>query len=181
MKFSITRFGNPILRQKSRSLSVAEIKREEIQALITDMIKLNENENFGVGLAAPQVGKSLAVAIIDIRPTKIRPNVGVYRSVIINPMYKGIGRRQSLWEGCLSSGLGEETLFGKVLRYRKIYASWLDEKAVRHDEELTGLTAQVFQHESDHLDGILFVDKVRDSHSFMLGDEYRKMIERLKK
>ncbi|MDQ5963723.1 MAG: peptide deformylase [Patescibacteria group bacterium] len=176
----ITRFGNPILRQAARQLQIDEIKRSEIQKLITDMQNLNEAKELGVGLAAPQVGSSVALAIIDIKPTKLRPNVEPYTAIIINPNYKGIGRRQSMWEGCLSSGLGKETLFAKALRYKTIEASWLDEHGVPCSQKLFGLPAQVFQHETDHLHGVLFVDKVRDTTTYMVADEYQARIKNIK-
>lgn len=156
---------------------MAEIKRDEIQALITDMLYINEVKRYGVGLAASQVGESVAVAVITIQPTKLRPKVEPYQQVIINPSYNGLGRRRAVWEGCLSTGTGKHTLFGKTLRYKTIRATWWNEKGVKLTEELTGLPAHVFQHEADHLEGVLFVDKVRDAKTYTMADEYRKMVE----
>lgn len=172
----LIRFGNPILRQNAEQLSVGEIKNEKIQELIEDIRALIESEAYGVGLAAPQVGESLALSVISIKPTPNRPNLERFEQVIINPTYEGIGRRSSMWEGCLSSGEGDYTLFAKALRYQKIHATWYDENAEFHDEILDGFVAHVFQHETDHLDGILFVDRVRDTTTYMLADEYRKRI-----
>ncbi|MGB4967532.1 MAG: peptide deformylase [Candidatus Saccharimonadales bacterium] len=172
--FRLRRFGDPILRQKARQLAPAEIKSSEIQTLITDIRKTNEVKQYGVGLAAPQVGVSVALSIIGIKPTPTRPQAETFTAVIINPSYQGIGRRTGMWEGCQSSGTGNDTLYGKALRYRRIRARWLDENAEQHDEELTGLVAHVFQHETDHLQGILFVDRVRDTRTYMLASEYRK-------
>ena len=172
----LTRFGNPILREKACELSAAEIKSKNIQQLITNIRYTNSQKKYGVGLAAPQVGESIAVSIIGIKPTPNRPDIEPVDMVIINPSYEGIGRRRGKWEGCQSSGTGKNTLFGKALRYQKIKAEWYDEHAIQHDEELDGLLAHVFQHETDHLRGILFVDRVRDTKTFMLADEYRKQI-----
>lgn len=172
----LARFGNPILREKACLLSAQEMKSETIQQLIADIRYTNQLKQYGVGIAAPQVGESVALAMIDIRPTKLRPSVEPLHAIIINPVYEGIGRRQSMWEGCLSSGVGDETLFGKALRYRRIRAQWFDENGARHDEELEGLVAQVFQHETDHLNGILFVDRVRDNKTLIVADEYRRRI-----
>lgn len=173
---TLMRVGNPILRQKAYELKVDEIKSDKIQQLLADIRYTNETKKYGVGLAAPQVGESVALSVIGIKPTPTRPNLKKFDQVIINPTYVGIGRRTSMWEGCQSSGSGRNTLFGKVLRYRKIHATWYDEHAKFHDEELTGFVAHVFQHETDHLNGILFVDRVRDTASYMLADEYRKRI-----
>ncbi len=172
--FRLRRFGDPILRQKARKLTPAEIKSSEIQTLITDIRKTNEVKQYGVGLAAPQVGVSVALSIIGIKATPTRPSLKPFNAVIINPSYEGIGRRMGMWEGCQSSGTGSNTLYGKALRYKRIRATWLDENSKSHDEELSGFVAHVFQHETDHLNGILFVDRVHDTRSYMLASEYRK-------
>lgn len=172
----LTRFGNPILRESTPELSLTEIKSNVIQACIADLKICIQSKDYGVGLAAPQVGKKLSIAVIDIKPTKTRPNAEEYQSVMINPMYEGVGRRVSLWEGCLSTGLGKNTLYGKALRYKTIDATWQDETGSYNHKELSGLPAHVFQHETDHLNGILFVDRVRDTKTYMLADEYRKHI-----
>lgn len=172
----LTRFGNPILRQKAHRLTVDEIKSEKIQLLIQNIRITNEQKKYGVGLAAPQVGESVALALIDSKPTPNRPDIEPFQQMIINPEYIGIGRRAGMWEGCQSSGAGKNTLFGKALRYKKIRAKWYDEHGNMHDKEIEGFVAHVFQHETDHLNGILFVDRVRDTKTFMLADEYRKRI-----
>ena len=173
----LIRFGNPLLRQSARQLSTEEIKSRKIQDLIANIRYTNENKKYGVGLAAPQVGVSVALSVIGIKPTPNRPNLVRFDQVIINPSYEGIGRWTGMWEGCQSSGTGKDTLFGKVLRYRKINASWLDETGALHNEELQGFVAHVFQHETDHLNGILFVDRVRDTKTYMLASEYKKRIQ----
>lgn len=172
----LTRAGNPILRAKMPQLSMSEIKSTRVQQLIKDIQYTNETKKYGVGLAAPQVGEKIALSVIGIKPTPNRPEREPFDCVIINPTYEGIGRRTGMWEGCQSFGKGNNLLFGKALRYKKIHASWYDENAKFHDEELDGFVAHVFQHEADHLNGILFVDCVRDSKTFMLADEYRKRI-----
>lgn len=172
----LTRFGNPILRQSARRLSMGEIGSDKVQNLIANIRYTNERKKYGVGLAAPQVGESVALALIDIKPTPNRLDTTPFQRVIINPDYVGIGRRTSMWEGCQSSGSGTNTLFGKALRYKKIRATWYDENGNNHDEEIDGFVAHVFQHETDHLDGVLFVDRVRDTKTFMMADEYRKRI-----
>lgn len=176
MRLKLTHFGNPILREKARELLIDEIKSVKIQQLIANVRYINETKKYGVGLAAPQVGESVALSVIGIKPTPMRPNLEKFEQVIINPNYEGIGRRTGMWEGCQSSGTGSNTLFGKALRYRKIHASWHDEQAKFHDEILEGFVAHVFQHETDHLNGILFVDRVSDTKTYMLADEYRKRI-----
>ncbi len=172
----LTRFGNPVLRKIADSLTPEQIRSAEIQDLILTVREYIETKDYGVGLAAPQIGKSVQLAVIDIKPTKLRPNVKPFSMTIVNPSYQGIGRRSSLWEGCLSSGAGKNTLYAKALRYKKIKATWLDESGNKHEKELIGLPAHVFQHETDHLNGVLFVDRVRDTKTYMLADEYKKRI-----
>jgi peptide deformylase len=175
---SLTRFGDPVLREKTRKLSVAEIRSEKYQKLINDMRRNIQSKNYGVGLAAPQIGKSARIAVIDIKPTKLRPHAENFSLIMVNPSYKGVGQRRSKWEGCLSSGSGKNTLYAKALRYSKIDAVWTDENGKTHKKTLQGLPAHVFQHETDHLDGILFVDRVRDSKTYMMADEYHKRIQK---
>ena len=172
----LTRFGTPILRQKARELSLDEIKSDKIQKLIADIRYTNKTKEYGVGLAAPQVGESIALSVIGIKPTPTRPNLEVFDQVIINPTYTGVGRRSGMWEGCMSCGSGDDTLYGKALRYKTINAAWYDERAVFHEEILDGFVAHVFQHETDHLNGILFVDRVHDERSYMMADEFRQRI-----
>ncbi len=175
MSAKIVRFGNPILRKTARHLTAAEIKSSEIQALITDMRNINEVKN-GVGFAAPQLGESVAAAIIAIHPTKLHPEAELFAATIINPSYQGVGDKLGLWEGCLSSGDGNRVLYGQAERYARIHASWQDETGRHHHETLSGFVAHVFQHETDHLNGILFVDHVRDNQTLMLAGEFMRHV-----
>jgi peptide deformylase len=176
-----TEFGNPILQQRTRKLSKQEILSAETQELIVGMFDLLEKKKFGVALAAPQVGQGIALSVINIKPTKIRPNLPKKqwaKMVIINPeIIETCGRRDQLWEGCISFA----NVFAKVPRYKKIKIKYLDEKAVAHEDILDGLLAHVLQHETDHLNGILFVQKVKDTTSFMTATEYTKRIVKPRK
>jgi peptide deformylase len=131
----------------------------------------------GVGLAAPQVGQNIALAIIEIQPTEHRPDVDPFDLVIINPeITETYGYRQQLWEGCISAGSnGKADLFAKVPRYKKVKLRYLDEKGKQHEKIFEGLPAQVVQHEVDHLNGILFVDRVKDTSTYMTYSEYKKL------
>ena len=81
-----------------------------------------------------------------------------------------------MWEGCISCGTGDDILFGQLPRFESITLRWLDENAKPREEKLDGFIAQVAQHETDHLNGILFVDHITDPKTFMMADEYRKRI-----
>lgn len=172
-----TRFGNPILRSKAGRLTAEQIKSADTQSLIEDMRYTLLKKKYGVGIAAPQVGVDVALSVIGIKPTPNRPNLTPFKAVIINPeIIETYGNKKRMWEGCISCGMGSNTLFAQVPRYRKIKLRWLDEMNVEREKVLDGFIAHVVQHEVDHLNGVLFVDRVKDPSTFMMADEYRKRI-----
>lgn len=173
----VTRFGNPILRLKAEQLTPVQIRSASIRQLIEDMRHTLLKKKYGVGIAAPQVGVSVALSVIGIKPTPNRPDREPFETVIINPeIIETYGYRKRMWEGCISCGTGNNTLFAQVLRYKKIKLKWQDEKGVEREEILDGFVAHVAQHEIDHLNGMLFVDRVTDPSTYMMADEYRKRI-----
>jgi peptide deformylase len=170
-----TLFGNPILRQTARRLSGAEILSDEIQQLIHDMQFTLENRQYGVGLAAPQVGQSVALSIIGIKPSPTRPKVTPVKMVIINPkIIMNYGEQTELWEGCISLGNGPDAPYAKVPRYEKVRVAYQDESAQAHERDFNGLLAHILQHEIDHLNGVLFVDSVKDMKTFITRSEFKK-------
>lgn len=176
-----TQFGNPILRQPARQLTASEINSPKVQALIKNMRHTLSTVKLGVGLAAPQVGEAVAIAVVVIQPTRHRPDVEPYESVLINPLLTDtVGKRQQMWEGCISSGIGTAGLFAKVPRYKKIKVKFTDENGKRHHKEYDGLRAHIIQHEIDHLNGILFPDRVKDTKTYMTYGEYVKLVKRKK-
>lgn len=173
---STTEFGNPVLRHTSRKLNQKEIESSKIQTLIADMRHTLISKKLGIGLAATQVGESIALAVIAIRPTPLRPKVKPFDLIIINPeIIENSKRRVSLWEGCISSGNGKAGLFAKVPRHTQITATFLDETGKEQTKTFRGLQAHVIQHEVDHLNGVLFVDRVKDTKTFMTYSEYKRM------
>lgn len=172
-----TYFGNPILRAPARRLSKDEIVSDEIQQLIKNIKYTVDKRKYGVGLAAPQVGVGVALALIAIKPTPTRPDRKIFNKVIINPeICETYGSKKGMWEGCISYGSGTNFPYGQTKRYKKIKVSYLDEHAKKHTEIIEGFVAHVFQHETDHLNGILFVDRVTDNSTFITASEYRKRI-----
>lgn len=173
-----TQFGNTLLRQVARELTKSEVLSQETQTLITDMRYTLTQKKLGVGLAAPQVGRSVALTVIKAQPTELRPNVEPFEAVLINPeITKFVGRREAMWEGCISGGSsGKADLFAKVPRYTEVEATYLDERGKQQRKTFKGLQAQIVQHEVDHLNGILFVDRVRDTKSYCTYSEYKKKI-----
>ncbi|MBC7581725.1 peptide deformylase [Aeromicrobium sp.] len=173
-----TQFGNPILRETARQLTAAEITSESIQELIIDMRHTLAQKKLGVGLAAPQVGKSLALTVIHVQPTESRPDVLPFEAVLINPIItKYSGQQSDMWEGCISGGSsGTADLFAKTPRNNSIEVTYLDERGKKRHEKFKGLQAQIVQHEVDHLNGILFVDHVTDTRSYTTYAEYMKRV-----
>lgn len=176
-----TQFGNPILRKQSRRLSEAKILSPTIQNLIKDMRHTLIEKKLGIGLAAPQVGKSVALTVIAVRPTPHRPNVKEFDLVLIYPVVTDfIGKKTPLWEGCISAGSeGKADLFAKVPRYDQVKVKYYDENGNPCYKSFKGLQAQVVQHETDHLNGILFVDHVKDTKTFMTYKEYMQRIKKM--
>ena len=173
-----TEFGNPILQQSAELVKVADITGEKIQDLIASMRLTLKEKKLGVGIAAPQLNVHLALSVIDITPSKTRPNVTPFSQVIINPeIIEGIGPKEGMWEGCLSFGTVNSPVFAKADRHKKIKVKYYDEHGALHDNEiLEGFPAHVFQHETDHLNGILFPTRVSDHTTWMNAAEYRKRI-----
>ncbi len=175
----ITRFGNPVLRKVARKLDIKEILSDDIQSFIADIRYTTEKVEYGVGMAAQQFGKPLSLILIAIKPTPTRPNIERFESVVINPeIVETYGKKVPMWEGCISCGNGDDTLYAQVPRYKKIKLRWLDEKANEREEILEGFVAHVAQHETDHTNGILFVDRVEDTSTYMMADEYHKRVKK---
>lgn len=178
---TLTKFGNPVLREKTRSLSGGEISSTEIQALIENMRYTLKEENYGVGIAAPQVGESVSLSVIGIKPTANRPELEKFETTLINPeIIETIGEKIPMWEGCVSCGSDDDILFAQVPRYKSVTLRWKDEKGKVTERTLDGFVAHVAQHEVDHLNGVLFVDRVEDTTTYMSAVEYRSRILNLK-
>jgi peptide deformylase len=167
MKLEIVQAGNPVLRQRARPLSVEEIRGSEIRKLIESMRECM-HEAPGVGLAAPQVGLTLQLAVIEdrekyhkdvpeeqLRERERRP---VPFHAIINPSIEAIGEEKTeFFEGCLSVS-GYSAL---VSRARAVRVTCLDENGQRKIIEASGWYARILQHEIDHLNGMLYIDRMK--------------------
>ena len=155
----IARMGNPILRQKARAISLEELGQPALNRLIQDMVETMADAN-GIGLAAPQVHESVQLAIIGFDEGSARyPGMGKQPlEVFINPQITVLDPTlQAYWEGCLSI----PEIRGRVERPRKVRVDWLDLRGQSHSREVEGFLATVFQHELDHLDGVLFIDRIK--------------------
>jgi peptide deformylase len=167
-----TQFGNPLLRTTARQLTRQEILSTTTRELVRDMRYTLTKKRYGVGLAAPQIGESVAIAIIGLKPTPTRPHIPTLSLTLVNPeIVSRSGKLTAEWEGCISG----PDMYGKAMRYPKVRLRWLDGKAQAHEKNFEGLVAQVIQHEVDHLNGILFVERVRDPKTYMTFSEYKKL------
>ncbi|MGZ3687953.1 MAG: peptide deformylase, partial [Bdellovibrionota bacterium] len=140
--------------------------------LIEDMIE-TMHEYSGIGLAAPQVHHSLQLALIEFSEDSSRyPDMGERPlQILINPRTTVLDEsEQGYWEGCLSV----PELRGLVQRPRKIQVDYLDRSGKPKTIVAEGFLATVFQHELDHLDGVLYVDKIRDKTKFAFIEEYQR-------
>lgn len=148
-------YGQPVLRKVAEDITP---DYPELQQLLADMWDtLAESE--GIGLAAPQIGRAIRVVIIDLDViSEDFPEYKDYRHVFINAhiVEYDDSETDSMEEGCLSLPAVHE----KVTRPKRIRVQWLDEKFQPHDEWVDGYLARVMQHEFDHLEGKMFVDRV---------------------
>ena len=144
MKLEILQDGNPILRKKSEQIT--EIT-EQINQLIFDMAETMKEEK-GIGLAAPQVGKNIRLIIVD---TKNGPLALLNPKIISRSFFKDVEE-----EGCLSV----KNVWGKVKRSKSIKVKALNKRGKEVSFKAQGLFARVIQHEVDHLEGVLFIDKL---------------------
>lgn len=158
-----------VLTRLARRLSPEEMTSSNTAKIIEELFERtrayvdDEGNQLGVGMAAPQLGEDMAVAVVSIKPPEGSEKVAEpLEMVMINPEYEGIGERQPslLPDGCMSSNTGdpETTMFGQTMRYEKIELRWYDETGEYHTATFSGIQAQVIQHEVDHLKGKLFTD-----------------------
>jgi peptide deformylase len=153
MIYPIVAYGNPILKTKAKDIP----KGEDIKELVNDMFETMYNAN-GVGLAAPQIGKSIRLFVIDTDPIdEGDEEVEKVKKAFINAeIIEETGEEWVFEEGCLSIPNIRED----VERQEHIKIKYFDEEWNEHVEEFDGFTARVIQHEYDHIDGILFTDHV---------------------
>ena len=167
----IATVGHPVLRQRARELTVEELKGDEIQRLIDDLIDTMRDAN-GAGIAANQVHEPVRVAVIEVDHNPRYPyKPSIPLTVVVNPVIEPLDDELvEINEGCLSV----PNLRGNVMRHVNIRARWLDRGGGEHDEVKRGLTAGTFQHECDHLDGKLFLDRVTDTTTLTTWEQFER-------
>jgi peptide deformylase len=172
----VARMGHPVLRAKARPLEAAEIRSPDVQQLIDDMFETMA-EYQGVGLAAPQVHEGVRIFVAgfpgdaDEDDEEEEQQQPVPPVALINPEITIIGRDLSEdWEGCLSI----PEIRGRVPRARQIVVRGYDRTGRRVEIKASGFIARVIQHETDHLDGVLFVDRMESFESLTFLEEFSR-------
>jgi len=173
----IARMGHPVLRAKARAIHPSEIRTTKIQQLIDDLFE-TMREYQGVGLAAPQVHEGLRVFVAGFPPRPGRDDEeddddedgeDVPEMALINPEIEIVSRELvEDWEGCLSI----PDIRGRVPRARQIVVRAFDRSGKKIEVPASGFTARVIQHETDHLDGVLFFDRMKNFQSLTFLDEF---------
>ena len=181
------------LRKKALEVPVTEIIGKRVREVIKNMQEALESQDDGVAIAAPQIGESLRIFVMSGRvyemvnrerkdekmeEGKIKEEKKRENKVFINPKLVKVSREKEMMdEGCLSV----RYLYGKVLRSKKATVEAFDEKGKKFTMGGSGVIAQIFQHETDHLDGVLFTDEAVDLEEIPPKTELRSMNHELRK
>jgi len=169
MKTTIVDKDAPILRKVAKNVAIKDIRLKKIQNILKRMKTALRQEEDGVAIAAPQINESLRIFIISgrihsllnkkLEKNKDHKNNDLDNIIFINPEIIKLSKKKlEMEEGCLSV----RWLYGKVERAEKATVRAYDEKGKKFERGATGLVAQIFQHEVDHLNGILFIDKAKN-------------------
>ena len=167
----VARMGHPVLRMRAREIDRNELTQPSMQKLIDDMID-TMHEYHGVGLAGPQIHEGLRIFVAAITPDNDDPlSPESEPMVFINPVVTAVGNEiVEDWEGCLSI----PDIRGRVPRARAISVTALDRHGGQIDVTSHDFPARVIQHETDHLDGVLFLDRMRTFESLAFLEEYAR-------
>ena len=167
----IATIGHPELRIRATEVDVNELKSVEMQIFIDDLIETMRHAN-GAGLAATQVLRHQRICAVEVNNNPRYPyKPQVPLTILVNPVLTPINDEMfENNEGCLSV----PGFRGNVWRYTSIHVEALDRHGNKIDETIRGMTACTYQHEVDHLDGLLFMDKVEDTSTFASWDSFDK-------
>jgi peptide deformylase len=166
----IAQLGAKVLRESAQP--VDDVHSVEIRRIIETM-RTTLAATQGVGLAAPQISELKRIIIVASRPTARYPSAPMMEpTVMINPFFQAVSNEQEKgWEGCLSIP-GIRAL---VPRYKAIMIQYTDEEGAYNEARLEGFVARIFQHEADHLEGKVYLDRVVDSKDIISESEYFKL------
>ncbi|MGI9051211.1 MAG: peptide deformylase, partial [Ilumatobacteraceae bacterium] len=158
-------------RQRARKITPEELASDDVQTLIDDLIDTMHHAN-GAGIAANQVHKPVRIAVIHVDHNPRYPyKPPIPLTVVVNPVIEPLDDELvEINEGCLSV----PDLRGNVFRHVSVRVRYLDRDGIAHDEVKRGLTAGTFQHECDHLDGRLFLDRVADTTTLTTWAQFER-------
>ena len=167
----VTKMGNPVLRKVCKSVKVSKIKTKKFQKFIDNMVETMRDEN-GAGIAAPQVDVKQRVFVMEVQENPRYPNKESFPLVVaINPELKSIGKKKvDSWEGCLSI----PGIRGCLKRHAKVELKAFDRNGKAYTMKLKGFAAVVAQHELDHLNGTLFIDRMKSMETLAFQAEFEE-------
>ena len=166
----VARIGHPVVRATARPVAPEAVASPDFQRLVDDMVE-TMHEYDGVGLAGPQVHVGLRVAVIEVPASDERTRGAVPLTVLVNPVLTPLGEEtEQEWEGCLSI----PDLRGVVLRWRRLRLEALDRHGAAYTVEAEGFFARVIQHECDHLDGRVYLDRMEGMRSLSFLREFER-------
>ncbi|SUB77600.1 peptide deformylase [Porphyromonas macacae] len=171
MQLPVYLYGQPVLRKVSEDIDAAY---EGLEKLISDMWETMYHSD-GIGLAAPQIGRAIRLLVIDAEPMAENfPECKGFKRCMINARIISSSEETcSEYEGCLSlPGIGEN-----VIRPQEVTIEYVDEHFTSHREHLTGFAARVVQHEYDHLEGCLFIDKISPIRKQLIKGKLNKILK----
>ena len=165
----IVTVGDPVLRARAREVTADELRTPAVQGLIDDLIDTMRAAG-GAGLAANQIGELLRIAVVEVDHNPRYPyKPPIPLTVVVNPVIEPVDAETvEINEGCLSV----PDLRGTVDRHVAVRVRSLDRDGAEHEDIRRGMTAGTFQHELDHLDGVLFLDRVRDPTTFTTWEQF---------
>jgi peptide deformylase len=170
----VARIGNPVVRVPAEPVPEDRIGSPDLQRLIDDMVETMHDYD-GVGLAAPQVSVGLRLAVIEVPASDERAQDGVPLTVLVNPVVSRIGEETvDAWEGCLSV----PDLRGIVPRATRVRLEARDREGRPYVTEAAGFFARVIQHECDHLDGSVYLDRMQGMRSLSFLREFSRHVAR---
>ncbi len=170
IKREIAQVGNKVIRQKACRVKFPLSKEDK--KITKDLVDTMQSGVL-VGLSAPQIGVSKQIFVTQPRTTKYRNEKLSQLKVFINPKITRHSRKKKIgYEGCGS--VAESNLFGEVNRSVNIDVEYYSEDGKKHKDAFDGFLARIIQHEIDHLNGIVFVDKLENTKTIMSGSEYKK-------
>lgn len=167
----VAHIGNPVVRERARELTRDELSSAGTQQLIDDLIETMRHAN-GAGIAATQVSAPSRIFVIEVKDNPrypYKPNIPL--TIVVNPVVEPLTPATfDNYEGCLSV----PNLRGSVRRYAEVRVTGWTRDGAPFERVARGLTAGTFQHESDHLDGVLFVDRVEDPRTLCTWAEFER-------